>query len=237
MNNEDYKTCLRCKEVLPAHLFRLVKSRNTWHLNSYCKPCKVGIDNEWRILNAERTSDYYHKYTTNERNFIRSRISSKFKPSAVSQEVRQLTFLKKNKYAQKIWEPELTKEEMWAELFIHIQKMKDMFPDSNGRLCKICFKPWTYIRSKPKVGAHGSRKVTGGKAYRKKHSSNFSIDRFDTSQTYKKGNIIFVCGKCNHAKGSSEAWMWNRCLEIKRELEEEHKHLEIPKIWRDDETE
>lgn len=231
----EFKTCLRCQEVLPIHNFALQKSpgRKPWR-NSYCKPCKVGIDNEWKLLNSERHTKHYHEYVTDEYNFIRARIDSKYKDSMTDQSHRETYYLKKNKYLPKIWVPEMTKLEMWVELILHIQFMKEKFPESNGRLCKLCYQPWTYNRSKPRLGSHGTRKVSGGKAIRKRYPKNFSIDRFDTMQTYKKGNIIFVCGECNHAKGNSQEWLWNRCLEIKKELEKENQYLEIPKIWRDD---
>ena len=234
--DQESKTCLRCQELLPIYSFAIINSgnRKPWR-SSYCKPCKVGVDNEWKRLNGERHSDYYHEYVTDEYNFIRERINSKFKESQISQASKEMYYLKNDKYLPKVWVPELTKIEMWNELMLHIQHMKEEFPKSNGRLCKICFEPWTYTRSKPKPGSHGSRKISGGKAYRKRYPKNFSIDRFDTTQTYKKGNIIFVCGECNHAKGNSEAWLWSRCLEIKNELEKENQYLEIPKIWRDNE--
>jgi hypothetical protein len=37
-------------------------------------------------------------------------------------------------YNRKGWVPEITSEEMYEELLLHIQLMKDKFPDTNGRL-------------------------------------------------------------------------------------------------------
>jgi hypothetical protein len=36
---------------------------------------------------------------------------------------------------------------MYGELILHIQLMKDKFPETDGRLCRYCEEPWTYIRS------------------------------------------------------------------------------------------
>ena len=212
-----YKICLRCKEVLPLYQF----NKQNGYYASNCKPCHTGLVNEWKRINGERHSNNYFNYITNEYNFIRERINSKFKPSNTLKEHRQVPYLKKGRYLPNVWVPEMTKLEMWEELMLHIQMMKDKFHGSDGRICRICYQPWTYIRSKPKPGSHGVRKINGGSVIKKRFPKNFSIDRFDTRQTYKVGNIIFVCGDCNLAKGNSEEWLWNRCLEIKKELENE----------------
>jgi hypothetical protein len=51
--------------------------------------------------------------------------------------------------------------------------------------------------------------------------TNFSIDRFNTIENYKIGNIVFCCNQCNRAKNSSEKWMWIKLLEIDKELTKE----------------
>lgn len=171
----------------------------------------------------EEKSDWYFNYHNTERAFIIQAIGRKFKPSVVSEE--KVNFARKtfSSYT-KLWVPELTREEMWAELTLHIQRMKDKHPESDGRLCRICEKPWTYERSRPENGVIGSG-VSGGKAKRKQVPTNFSVDRFDSNQTYKKGNIIFVCLDCNKKKNASEKWMWIRLLEIDKELENERRFI------------
>ena len=95
---------------------------------------------------------------------------------------------------------------MYEELILHIQLMKDKFPETDGRLCRYCEEPWTYIRS----SGESTRSL-----------KNFSIDRFDATQTYKKGNIIFCCSKCNTTKSDSTKKDWLKYLEIDKELTKE----------------
>ena len=95
-----------------------------------------------------------------------------------------------------------------ANKFCVPPSMKDKFPESDGKLCRYCDQPWTYIRK----GDNITRKTTW---------TNFSLDRFNSEQTYKKGNVIFCCSKCNSLKNGSTKAMWIRCLEIDKELNNE----------------
>lgn len=211
----QYKTCYRCKEVLPLHHF----GKNGHLYRSYCRPCDVGTLNKWKELNFKKHSDHYVGYFASEIGYIIASISSKFKPSFTDQ-IRKDVLFENHKAGVKkprAYIPEMTKQDMWAELILHIQFMKDKHPGSDGRLCRICEKPWTYLRNKPTKVNSGQ---SGGKTRRKRFSTNFSIDRYDNSQTYKIGNIIFVCGRCNQTKNASEKWMWLRLLEIEKELNE-----------------
>ena len=90
----------------------------------------------------------------------------------------------------------------------HIARMKKKFPESNGRLCFFCKKPWTYIR-RPSNGTGRKEQVI---------ATNFSMDRFDCEQTYKKGNIVCCCFACNDRKGSSTPADWKIFIERKKEL-------------------
>lgn len=212
-SSTKYKTCLRCKEILPIYHFRFKKEG--YH-NSYCKPCEVGVTHEWRENNKERSALNYLEYFTSEVGFIRSSIGSKFKPSNVDQIRKDVANEEHAGHRKpKAYAPEMTKQQFWEELILHIQFMKDKHPGSDGRLCRICEQPWTYLRGKPNV--NGKHKP--GSA-RKRYPKNFSIDRYDNSQTYKIGNVIFVCVKCNQTKNASEKWMWLRLLEIEKELNE-----------------
>ena len=76
------------------------------------------------------------------------------------------------------WKPEFTKEQLYAELMLYIQDF--------GRICQYCKKPWTYKR------------ILNNKGVR--IETNFSIDRLDTTKTYKLDNIVFCCSGCNNRK-------------------------------------
>ena len=114
---------------------------------------------------------------------------------------------KHKKDRRKVWYPEVDKKELWLIIMNHIAHMKQKFPKSNGRLCFFCEKPWTYIRKKRGVRKLGSVVVT-----------NFSIDRFDCEQTYKKGNIVCCCFACNARKGSSTKADWRTFIKREKEL-------------------
>ena len=215
MTNDTHKTCRRCKEILPLHNFHLF---NTGYYSSNCRPCSVGRTKKWKEENKDKFEKQYEQYFCGERGFVISSIGRRFKPSEIDRDLKDVTY-KHLSFRRKVWVPEMTKQEMWAELFLHIQYMKDRHPESDGRLCRLCEQPWTYNRFVKKT--------------RQSIWTNFSIDRFDTTQTYKKGNIIFLCRKCNSVKNASEIWMWRRLLEIKEELEKD-KGTDIPKLWRDD---
>ena len=114
---------------------------------------------------------------------------------------------KHKKDRRKVWYPEVDKKELWLIIMNHIAHMKQKFPKSNGRLCFFCEKPWTYIRKKRGVRKLGSVVVT-----------NFSIDRFDCEQPYKKGNIVCCCFACNARKGSSTKADWRTFIKKEKEL-------------------
>ena len=109
---------------------------------------------------------------------------------------------------RKKWIPELEKKDVWLIIMNHIARMKEQFPGSDGRLCFFCKKPWTYIR-RPSSGTGRKEQVI---------ATNFSIDRFDCEQTYKKGNIVCCCFACNDRKGSSTPADWKIFIERKKEL-------------------
>ena len=106
------------------------------------------------------------------------------------------------------WIPELEKKDVWLIVMNHIARMKEKFPGSNGRLCFFCKKPWTYIR-RPSNGTGVKQQVI---------NTNFSMDRLDCEQTYKKGNIVCCCFACNDRKGSSTPKDWRVYIEAEKEL-------------------
>ena len=196
----EHRNCITCKKSLTLNNFYLYKSGT---YSCYCKPCDAIRSANWKRNNKDRIRISSTKYINQENSFIRATIGSAFKPSSINPPVRG-----KSNYIRKGWEPEITKEELYGLLMLHIEHMKARFPDTDGRLCRYCLEQWTYIRK-------------GEKDNRRMSEKNFSMDRFDTKQTYKKGNIIFCCSKCNSLKNGSEKWLWIRCLEVDQELRRE----------------
>jgi hypothetical protein len=182
------RQCFMCKKTFSTDMF-YADSNNKFF--SYCKTCH-------KIKNREKNLIYINK----ENNFIWTIIRNIFNPSRIFPKF-------KNGYSRKGWVPEITPEEIYEELLLHIQLMKDKFPETNGKLCRYCEQPWTTTRIK-----NNKRRTT---------ESNFSMDRFDSNKTYMKGNIIFCCAKCNSTKKDSTKKDWLKYLEIDKELHEENK--------------
>ena len=108
---------------------------------------------------------------------------------------------------KKKWIPEMDKKGIWLIIMNHICRMKEQFPDSDGRLCFFCKKPWTYIKRRN----DGSGKTTVT-------LTNFSLDRFNCEETYKEGNIVCCHISCNFRKGSSTPKDWRVYIEAEKEL-------------------
>ena len=108
--------------------------------------------------------------------------------------------------------PLVSKQEVWEELILYIQRMKEKFPHTDGRLCEYCKKPWTYIR-------HKNGCVIGQGHLKKSNpvQTNFSIDRLDNNLTYTKENIVFCCGGCNQIKNQVTFDMCKKMLKMKEE--------------------
>ena len=117
-------------------------------------------------------------------------------------------YKKSNKRKDK-WIPEISKKGMWQIVMNHICVMKEKFPESDGRLCFYCHQPWTYIR----------RKTDGSKKKGPLTLTNFSLDRFNCTITYKNGNIVCCCFGCNQRKGSSTPEDWRMFIEAENEME------------------
>ena len=116
-------------------------------------------------------------YMNTERGFVMSCIARKFKPST-------------KKYGGHLAADHMDKKEFWRLYMNHIIIMKEKFPNSDGRLCRYCEQPFTFVT---KLG-------TRGKGYRGRGAqnfNNFSIDRWDPRLTYKQNNIVFCCTGCN----------------------------------------
>ena len=191
------KRCYTCKVIFPKDMFALYSNGR---LSSYCNSCENQRHRVYRQNNKGKIYEISKKYLNQENPFIRVTLGRIFKPSSINPKPSK-------NYQRKGWNPEITKQELYEQLYLHIEQMKERFPDTDGRLCRYCLQPWTYIRHDEK---------------RKPVPTNFSLDRFDTMQTYKKGNVVFCCGKCNSLKNGSEKWLWIRCLEVEEELRGEH---------------
>ena len=208
---EKNKLCKMCKEAKPLSFYHLYKT-NTH--STFCMECNSKRMSEWKKENALKKALKDYEYQNNETNFVKSAISAKFKPSNTHKEV---LLLAGGQSFRKVYVPEITKEEMYQIYLDHLEKMKTKFPESDGRLCRYCEKPFTFLRGKPEFDEEGNR-VKRKRIY---FAKNFSIDRFHNDTTYKKGNIVFSCKECNSKKNSSEKKDWLKYLEIDKELEDE----------------
>lgn len=195
------KTCNKCKAIYPRtnNYFYSAKSASKY-LSSICKSCDNKRNKLWKKNNRDKYDDWVIQSMSKEVNYVRQSFQRPFKASSINPKPRA------NGWQRVGWQPEITLEELYAELILHIQSMKDKFPTSDGRLCRYCEEPWTYSR-------------TSGRTTRR-NNKNFSLDRFDTTQTYKKGNVIFCCSKCNITKTDSTKKDWLKYLEIDKELNE-----------------
>ena len=94
----------------------------------------------------------------------------------------------------------------------HIILMKEKFPDSDGRLCRYCEKPFTF---ETRMGVRGKGQPNNRAT---QNYNNFSIDRFDPRLTYQNNNIVFCCVGCNDRKHNSNPDDWENYLRIGKEL-------------------
>ena len=93
----------------------------------------------------------------------------------------------------------------------HIIIMKEKFPKTDGRLCRYCEKPFTFV----------TKRGTRGKGYQGRgtqNHNNFSIDRWDPKLTYQSNNIIFCCGGCNDRKKNSTPDDWKNFIRVGKEI-------------------
>ena len=190
----ENKTCNKCGQVFPKTKEFFYTSG--MYLSTICKSCDKKRSYQYKIKNKDKQDAWLNKHMGLEINYVYQSLTRPFKNSSINPKPM------KNGYQRTGWKPELTLEEMYEELILHIQLMKDKFPETDGRLCRYCEEPWTYIRA------------TGGR----QNLKNFSIDRFDATQTYKKNNIIFCCTKCNSTKKDSTKKDWLKYLEIDKEI-------------------
>lgn len=151
----------------------------------------------WRQKNPERAAEADFKYNNKERGFIINKIGDIFKPS-------------RNKHRKKRWLPQMTRQKIWEDLFLHIEFMKGLYPKSDGRLCRYCHKSWTYLTRKKNPGTPPTTRGT-------QHATNFAVDRFDAEFTYLPGNIVFCCSACNDRKHDSTPSDWKNFMRVLNE--------------------
>ena len=138
-----------------------------------------------------------HAYQNTERGYVTSSIGRRFKPSA-------------KKYGGHNADESMDRKEFWRLYMNHIIIMKEKFPDSDGRLCKYCEKPFTFV----------TRLGTRGKGYQGRgpqNFNNFSIDRWDPKLTYQSNNIVFCCTGCNDRKKNSTPDDWKNFIRVGKE--------------------
>jgi len=182
--NSTLKTCTICKKSLPLDNFYQRKSTDyrASYPDSSCKICSRIRTNKYKRENGEKIALSNNKYINTERGFIMETIDSIFQ-RAKENKSNQTRFK---------WIPECTKQDIHEELKLYIQE--------HGRICEYCKEPWTYIR---KMGSRGE----GFKKRGSPITTNFSLDRLDTTETYKvrnpahnTSNLVFCCIGCNHRK-------------------------------------
>ena len=91
--------------------------------------------------------------------------------------------------------------QVFYQLFMnHIISMKEKFPDSDGRLCRYCENPLTFIPSRERTRREKRLRINYSTQTRKRIDTNLSVDRLNPLINYTANNIIFCCGGCNRRK-------------------------------------
>ena len=153
--------------------------------------------NDPRKTDARRIQKDY-EYMNSERGFVTLSIARRFKPSA-------------RKYGGHMADKSMDKKEFWRLYMNHIIIMKEKFPDSDGRLCRYCEQPFTFVT---KMGTRGK----GYQGRGAQNFNNFSIDRLDPRLTYQHNNIVFCCTGCNDRKKNSTPDDWKNFIRVEKEL-------------------
>ena len=153
--------------------------------------------NDPRKTDAKRLQKDY-EYMNTERGFVILSIARRFKPSA-------------RKYGGHMADKSMDKKEFWRLYMNHIIIMKEKFPDSDGRLCRYCEQPFTFVT---KMGTRGK----GYQGRGPQNHNNFSIDRLDPRLTYQNNNIVFCCTGCNDRKKNSTPDDWKNFIRVGEEL-------------------
>ena len=87
------------------------------------------------------------------------------------------------------------------QLFMnHIIMMKEKFPCSDGRLCRYCENPLTFVPYRERTRREKKLGINYAKERRRIVDTNLSVDRLNPLVDYTAANIIFCCGGCNRRK-------------------------------------
>jgi len=140
--------------------------------NFCCTPCDKIRKIKYRAENKEKIALADHKYINSESGYVGEVINGVF-----SRHKKKNTRLK--------WVPDCNRREVYEELMLYIQ--------DHGRNCEYCKEPWTYKRV---LGTRGR----GFNGRGPKITTNFSIDRLDSTKTYFIDNLVFCCVGCNNRK-------------------------------------
>ena len=150
---DKLKKCYICKKEMTLENYYLSKNGN---YNFCCIPCDRKRKAVYRAENKEKIALAENKYINTERGYVNEVIGGIFQRA-------------KRESTRKKWVPDMTKQEIYAELMLYVQDY--------GRTCEYCKHPWTYVR---RLGTRGE----GQKSRRSGIETNFSIDRLDTTKTY-----------------------------------------------------
>ena len=167
--------------------------------NFCCKPCDRKRKAVYRLENKEKIALSEFKYMNTERGYVLEVIGGIFQRY-------------KKKDNRKKWKPECTKQDIYDELMLYIQ--------DHGRNCEYCKKPWTYKRNL------GTRQE-GYNGRGPKIETNFSVDRLDSTQTYKQDNIVFCCVGCNNRKNQVRLSDIFNIIRVYKERKVSNKHNEM----------
>ena len=97
------------------------------------------------------------------------------------------------------WLPRLTKEGIREIYNTQVEKL--------GKVCLYCGEKFTYRRTRDPDQKNIKQCFT-----------NCSIDRYDTNETYKRGNVVFCCWDCNVKKNSSNKKNWVNWLRARKKI-------------------
>jgi len=172
MNNTSKKLKKNCSICKQELSLELFYLSHNGSYNFCCIPCDRKRKAVYRAENKEKIALAEHKYINTESGYVREVINGIFS-----------RYKKKN--ARLKWVPECTRQDVYEELMIYIQ--------DHGRVCEYCKEPWTYKRVLGKRG-------TGFNARGPKITTNFSVDRLDSTKTYMIDNLVFCCVGCNLRK-------------------------------------
>ena len=141
-----------------------------------------------------------HRYDNSEKGFVGQKYIHFTKPSA----------MKKRHYVK----VNLDKIDYWVEYLNHKLIMKEKFPLSDGKLCRYCETPFTFIVP---IKNFGKKNLQVKRGITKK--TNMSVDRLDNNKGYEIGNIIFCCAGCNNRKNQVRLKDCENILRVVKEVQ------------------